>query len=427
MNRLAGTALAAALILCSAAPARAETATFLPTGAEQIFTVPAGVTSIHVIAVGGRGGADPLGGSVGGYGAVVSADLPVTPGQVLYVQVGANGGDGSLVPSFNGGGAGGDATSGGDGGAGGGASDVRTAPRAAGSSLLTRLITAAGGGGGGSGTSLEGDGGAAGAPGGEGPSGSNSPGQPGTETAGGSGGNPTSTCRGEDGGLGTGGAGGRPACVGVGAGAGGGGGGGIYGGGGGAASSSGAGGGGGSSGFGPSAVNTTVAIDNTASPSISISYTAPPSDGGGNPPPAPDTTAPTGASLTMLPSAFRPLGRGGAVAPGAARGTRVSYTLSEAASVRFTVARALPGRRVGRRCVRPTRANAKRRHCTRFRTVSGSFTRAVRPAGTDAFRFSGRLRGRALRPGRYRMTGVPTDVAGNRGRRFSARFTILRR
>jgi hypothetical protein len=33
----------------------------------------------------------------------------------------------------------------------------------------------------------------------------------------------------------------------------------------------------------------------------------------------------------------------------------------------------------------------------------------------------------ALRPGRYRVTALPRDAAGNRGRAKRARFTILRR
>ena len=64
------------------------------------FTVPAGVSSVHVRAVGGRGG------NGGAVGAVVSANLQVTAGSTLYAVVGGNGqGDG--VPGANGGGRGG--------------------------------------------------------------------------------------------------------------------------------------------------------------------------------------------------------------------------------------------------------------------------------------------------------------------------------
>jgi hypothetical protein len=77
-----------------AAPLTAEQ-TFNFTGAVQTFTVPVGVTTLHVIARGAQGADSiftdpsyngPL--ATGGRGAVVTGDLTVTPGQTLYVYVG---------------------------------------------------------------------------------------------------------------------------------------------------------------------------------------------------------------------------------------------------------------------------------------------------------------------------------------------------
>ncbi|MBD0275778.1 MAG: hypothetical protein ICV73_28105, partial [Acetobacteraceae bacterium] len=160
-----------------AGAARADTATYGYTGGEQAFTVPAGVSSIQVVAVGGRGGRGGTyqGGPptvAGGFGARQTATISVTPGQVLYVEVGGNGanGNGSLYSAggFNGGGMGGPTETNPTGaGAGGGASDVRTKPRSAGDSLQSRLVIAAGGGGGGGGQ-MGGAGGARGAAGGNG-------------------------------------------------------------------------------------------------------------------------------------------------------------------------------------------------------------------------------------------------------------------
>jgi hypothetical protein len=63
------------------------TCTYSYTGAEQPFTVPAGVSSVHVVAVGAAGGSSAS--SIpGGKGARVSGDVSVTPGQTLYVEVG---------------------------------------------------------------------------------------------------------------------------------------------------------------------------------------------------------------------------------------------------------------------------------------------------------------------------------------------------
>ena len=97
------------------------------------FTVPAGITSIHVVLVGGKGGGnDGLNGSnengYGGFGAVVIGDLAVTPSSTLDASVGFNG-----LPICCG-----------IPGGGGGASDIRTVS----GDLSTRLMVSGGGGGG---------------------------------------------------------------------------------------------------------------------------------------------------------------------------------------------------------------------------------------------------------------------------------------
>jgi len=144
--RLAVIALVGCLALGLTGAARAsaeETVTFNYTGGEQEFKVPAGVTSVHVVAVGSEGGTDP-GAARGGKGTVVRGDLSVSPGEVLYVEVGG-------VP-FNGGGSSSLLE---EGGKGGGASDVRTVSIGAEpspgneASLNSRLLVAGGGGGGG--------------------------------------------------------------------------------------------------------------------------------------------------------------------------------------------------------------------------------------------------------------------------------------
>jgi hypothetical protein len=270
------------------ASAGAETRTFLPTGGEQTFTVPSGVTSVHVIAVGGRGGTGSGAPAGGGFGAVAIADLAVTPGQVLYVNVGGNGedaiGSSGGAGGFNGGGSGGPIGT--RGGGGGGASDVRTIPRSVGTSPFSRLVVAGGGGGSGGANS----GGAGGDAGEAGANATMVPafgGQPGTATAGGAGGG--GGCAGNAGQLGEGGDGvslrsDGGSCSGGGSpGVGGGGGGGIYGGGAGGTSSAGGGGGGGSSGFAPEATNTSIQTDTTGSPAVSIVYSAEPPAFGADP------------------------------------------------------------------------------------------------------------------------------------------------
>ncbi len=265
-----------AALLWGASPARATTQAFGSTGAEQTFVVPSGVTALHVLLIGGYGGEGSI---AGGAAAEVTADLTVTPGQTLYLEVGGIGEDATEggAGGFNGGAAGGGTGAGG----GGGASDLRLLPRAAGLSPDTRLVIAGGGGGGGGG-GLEpgGVGGDAGSPGGIDASSSNEGGGAGTATAGGAGGIGCGGI-GTSGQLGAGGAGSGGE---GGTNGGGGGAGGFYGGGGGGGGCSfGGGGGGGGSSFVPSGGSLEVASA-SAAPEIQITYTPPP------PPPADKTT-----------------------------------------------------------------------------------------------------------------------------------------
>lgn len=289
--RLGAPLLVCCLWLSAPSIAQASTKLFSYTGSEQTVTVPAGVTSIHVVAVGAPGGSS--GSGSGGLGAQASTDLSVTPGETLYIEVGGNGSDASFANGgsggFNGGGNGISSPAlmgAGGAGGGGGASDIRTSSRTTGSSSLSsRLIVAAGGGGGGgAGGATGGQGGAAGHNGAP-LSTSGCPtdnfgcgGAAASASSGGSGGAGQDVCmptgevgKGADGAAGTGGAGaGDPngSCTG-----GGGGGGGVYGGGGGgAADNAGGGGGGGSSGFGSGAANKSVAAATTTTPSITLTY-----------------------------------------------------------------------------------------------------------------------------------------------------------
>ncbi|NNM64601.1 MAG: hypothetical protein HKL99_08305, partial [Burkholderiales bacterium] len=82
-----------------------------------LWTVPAGVTSIRIVATGGAGGGDndQYGHGEGGNGAVVTTTLTVAPGQVLNLVVGGGGAQGggaglSLGVTNYGGGAGGGST-----------------------------------------------------------------------------------------------------------------------------------------------------------------------------------------------------------------------------------------------------------------------------------------------------------------------------
>ena len=275
LNVWNGTAWTEALSATAPAPAVAATL-FAYTGGAQTYTVPAGVVSLLIDAVGGQGGGTSGNGPSGssGRGGRVQAVLSVTPGEVLTITVGGQGGTratsgGSTPAGYNGGGLGWNAS-----GGGGGATDIRRG----GTALANRILVAGGGGGQGEndpyGTPYGGAGGGLnGADGGGGY----------TSGRGGTGGSQTSGGYGS-GALGLGGAGDNP---GGGRYGGGGGGGGYYGGGGGyygginGPGASGGAGGGGSSWVGPGATASAVHTQGYATGNGTITLTP------GGPYPAP--------------------------------------------------------------------------------------------------------------------------------------------
>jgi glycine rich protein len=321
-------ALLALGCLAAAAPTSALAATqvFGYTGGEQTYVVGPDVHSLHVVAVGapgGEGSDDPpnqLGG-LGGFGARLEGNLAVTPGQVLFVEVGGPGAEGGHIAGggkggFNGGGS---SNNGGfnlPGGGGGGATDIRSCSTAAvcvsvANTLASRLLVAAGGGGGGTIGRLESPSGGEGGDGGE----AGATGQPlncSTGTTPGAGGGAGTQVGGGAGGAGgmNGAPAGLPGMLAQGGGAGsggsnsepgGGGGGGYYGGGaGGSGNGCAAGGGGGGSSFVNSAVtDLLLSIDQAGVPSVTITPITPAAS---TPPPQQTVTAkpPNGIKFEQL-------------------------------------------------------------------------------------------------------------------------------
>ena len=89
------------------------------------------------------------------------------------------------------------------------------------------------------------------------------------------------------------------------------------------------------------------------------------------------------------------------------------------------IERARAGRRKGRRCVKPPTTLRCKRKCTRF-TRAGTLTRQA-AAGPGRLTFSGRIRRRALKPGRYRAVVRAADPAGNSSAPRRLTFRIVRR
>lgn len=104
------------------------------------------------------------------------------------------------------------------------------------------------------------------------------------------------------------------------------------------------------------------------------------------------------------------------------RAATVRFKLDRAAFVTLSLRRALSGRRVGRRCVAPSRTNRRRPRCTRYSNLVTSVMVFGR-AGSNRFTLTARRLGR--RTGGYRLTASPT-ADGRRGNSRGYSFRLSR-
>jgi hypothetical protein len=130
-------------------------------------------------------------------------------------------------------------------------------------------------------------------------------------------------------------------------------------------------------------------------------------------------------NLSVSPNAFFAAPSGATISkakkPKKKYGTTVSYKDSQAATTTFTVLRPSSGRTQGKSCKKPSKANKHGKHCTIY-TALGSFTHTD-TAGANKLHFSGRLKGRKLAKGSYRLQAVAHNAAGN-GKAVSKEFKI---
>jgi hypothetical protein len=126
------------------------------------------------------------------------------------------------------------------------------------------------------------------------------------------------------------------------------------------------------------------------------------------PPLAMDTAAPSLTKVSLSPSTFVVARGRTAVSASRHHGTRIRFTLSEAAKVVATF----------QRC-------ARKRHKRCHYVSAGSLTRRSEPRGRDSIAFTGRLGKHRLARGHYRMHLRATDPAGNRSKQKTASFHVV--
>ena len=185
-------------------------------------------------------------------------------------------------------------------------------------------------------------------------------------------------------------------------------------------------------------VRTTSASPENA-PAVPPQPTEEPPDNSLNPGPPTTTTSTPGSSVVRGPiqplvsgiklasRRFRAARSGAAIRTAARTGTRVRYRLNVSATLLVRYERRTVGRRLGARCRKATLRNRGRKACVRWVVLRGS-ARDEGRTGSNLFRLMGRLRGRAVKPGVYRLRVAARNAApkGSPTRR-SASFRVVRR
>ena len=106
------------------------------------------------------------------------------------------------------------------------------------------------------------------------------------------------------------------------------------------------------------------------------------------------------------------------------RGTVFSFRLDRSATVRLAIQATAHGRRVSGSCKPESRKRRHKPRCLRTRTIATLLRTGH--LGLNRIAFSGRVRGRPLKPGRYRAVFTAIDAAGTSAPR-SLTFAIVAR
>jgi hypothetical protein len=148
----------------------------------------------------------------------------------------------------------------------------------------------------------------------------------------------------------------------------------------------------------------------------------------------PDRTAPALTGLKVVPkkiaSGIKPKKRAKAKAHTSAKGAKkrakARYTLSEPATVSFTVERKVRGKKVGGKCRKLKKGAKPSGHPCAIWVKTGRKLTQGGFAGPNAKGFTAKsIRKKGLKPGAYRISAVATDAAGNASAPVRAAFKVV--
>jgi hypothetical protein len=141
----------------------------------------------------------------------------------------------------------------------------------------------------------------------------------------------------------------------------------------------------------------------------------------------------TVAGLKVTPARFRRGKRAATIAEAKPRAkkkampaaTRISFVLSQAATVKLVFEASQPGVLLGRKCMAISKTRRKGKHCSRYVPASRGVSRAAH-AGANAITFDGVLDGGGnLSPGSYRVSLLATGAGGRTTAAQHPSFTLV--
>jgi Thrombospondin type 3 repeat len=106
-------------------------------------------------------------------------------------------------------------------------------------------------------------------------------------------------------------------------------------------------------------------------------------------------------------------------------GTVFTFRLRRAQRVVIQIQRRATGRKVKGKCRKQTKRNRHKRKCTRWTNVKGHKLNRIGHEGRNRVAYTGRVRGKALKPGRYRAV-FRTKVGKRLSKPRSVKFKIVR-
>jgi hypothetical protein len=125
--------------------------------------------------------------------------------------------------------------------------------------------------------------------------------------------------------------------------------------------------------------------------------------------------------FTYVQGATPPRGRASISKKKVPGGTVFSYKIDSEATVKIEIKRLKAGRLVGKKCKPRNKANAKKQTCD---LTEHTLTRAGKP-GSNKVPYTGKVKGKILKPGKYRAFFTATATGGSGGP-TSVAFTFVR-